>query len=125
MILFTVLLLMVTLIACQAVDERSAAPLTDEQKLNLELATQANVSSFGAPPLIPEDHPVVIGEDYNETEIGGELCLDCHDSADEEDTPQTLHPERRSCLQCHIVTAEESATADDFKVDNDFIKQIP
>ena len=120
----TLILLLTFLIACQE-EERSNAPLTDAQKLNLELVTQANVASFGAPPLIPVDHPIEIGEDVLQTENGGSICLDCHYNPDEEDTPQTLHPKRHNCIQCHIPAAEETATAEDFKVVNEFKKHVP
>lgn len=125
LIMFMTLLLLASfLVACQA-EERSDAPLTDEQKLNLELVNQENVRVFGAPPLIPVDHPYEIGEDLKESENGGPVCLDCHYNEDEEDTPQTLHPKRHNCIQCHIPAVEETATADDFKVANDFEKHIP
>lgn len=118
------LLLVVMLIACQ-VEERSNAPLTDEQKLNLELVSKDNVALYGSPPLIPTEHPIEIGEDFKETENGGEACLECHNNKDEEDAPQTLHPDRHSCTQCHIPASEESATTEDFKVANSFEKHIP
>ncbi len=120
----SVLLLLSMLIACQG-EEKSNAPLTDEQKLNLELVTHDNVASFGAPPLIPAEHPIVIGDDVIASENGGEICLECHYNKDEVDVPQTLHPERHVCMQCHIPAAEETAEGDDFKVDNYFIKHVP
>ncbi len=120
----TILFLFSSLIACQG-EEKSNAPLTDAQKLNLELVNQENVASFGAPPLIPADHPIEIGEDLLQSENGGPICLDCHYNPDEEDAPQTLHPKRHNCIQCHIPAAEETATADDFKVVNEFKKHIP
>ena len=120
----TVLLLFSLLAACQE-EQRSNAPLTDAQKLNLKLVNQDNVASYGAPPMIPAEHPIEIGEDLKQSENGGPICLDCHYNPDEEDVPQTLHPKRHNCIQCHIPAAAETAAADDFKVVNNFKKQIP
>ncbi len=119
----TVLLLFAFLIACQG-EQKNNAPLSDQQKLNLELVNQDNVAIYGTPPLIPEDHPIEIGEDFKETENGGSACLDCHANPEEE-APQMRHPKRHNCIQCHIPAAAETATGDDFKVDNDFKKHVP
>ncbi len=124
-IVFMTLILLLTLMnACHG-EQKSNDPLTEEQKLNLELVNQENVTIFGAPPLIPVDHPFEIGEDLLESENGGPICLDCHYSEDEEEAPQTLHPKRHNCIQCHIPAAEETATAEDFKVVNEFKKHVP
>ena len=109
------------LVACQqGVD----TDLTEEQLLNVELASAENVAVYGSPPMIPADHPIVMNEDYSGFENGGNGCLECHNSEDE-DVPQTLHPDRHNCVQCHIEVTDETATADDFKVENDFEKYVP
>lgn len=96
----------------------------DEQKKLLWVA-QENVASFGAPPLIPADHEFEIGSDVSAFENGGDVCRDCHADASEEDIPQTSHPERHNCLQCHVPQAPETAAGIDFKVENSFTKYDP
>jgi nitrate reductase cytochrome c-type subunit len=99
--------------------------LSQEDQYKLELASHENVASFGAPPLIPADHDFVVGDDIAHYENGGQICLDCHHEPDEEEAPQTTHPERYNCLQCHVPARAETAGADDFKVENTFIKYTP
>jgi len=117
--------LLILLLLFFACEQKSNVALTDEQELNMQLAEQDNVASFGAPPMIPVDHPVEIGEDVSLYQNGGEDCLECHADDGDEDAPQTLHPERNNCLQCHIPQSDESATEKDFKVENAYIKHIP
>lgn len=118
-----VLLVVLLAVGCQS--QNDTAGLSDGDQKSLEMVAQANVTSFGAPPLIPLGHTIVIGEDVRLTENGGETCLDCHSNPDEDEAPQTSHPERYSCLQCHVPQAEETAQEGDFKVENTFIKYDP
>ncbi len=120
-----VLLIAALLLLVVACEQKSNEPLTEEQMLNLEQVTSENVSIYGAPPLIPLDHPVEIGEDVNQFENGGETCLECHNDVENDEAPQTGHPERNNCLQCHVTALDDDATMDDFKVENTFEKHIP
>ena len=116
------LLLLVLVVGCE---QKSNKPLTEAQLAALDEAKQPNVALLGAPPMIPEDHPFDITEDISSFENGGQACLDCHDNKDEEDAPQTKHPERHNCLQCHIPITDETATDQDFSVENTFEKYVP
>ncbi|UCH84111.1 MAG: hypothetical protein JSW50_00015 [Candidatus Latescibacterota bacterium] len=122
-----ILFLVVVLVGCQSGGEPvgDTTALSENDQKNLELVAQDNVAYFGAPPLIPAEHSYVIGEDVMHHENGGPVCLDCHGSGDEEDAPQTRHPERHNCLQCHVPQAEETAGEKDFKMDNSFAKYQP
>lgn len=122
-VVILLLVLFVLVLGCQQKGEN--IPLTEAQQAALEEAKQPNVALLGAPPMIPEDHPFDITEDISSFENGGQACLDCHDNKDEEDAPQTKHPERYNCLQCHIPMSNESATDQDFTVENTFEKYIP
>jgi len=124
--IMSLFVILFVLIGCEQNVKVSDKPLTAADSLNLKLVTQAQVASFGAPPMIPQDHPVVIGEDINPSQNGGESCLECHHNSDmADDVTQTKHPERNNCLQCHIPVKEETATANDFQVDNTFQKYEP
>ena len=120
-----VLLIAMALLVIVACEQNNNEPLTMEQKQDLEQVTAENVSILGAPPLIPMDHPVEIGDDVSEYENGGEACLECHNDPENDEAPQTGHPERNNCLQCHVSESDDNATADDFKVENTFEKHIP
>ncbi len=109
--------------ACTVQQSEETTALTALDSLNLKMLPKENVAVLGSPPLIPANHEVVIGEDVRFSVNGGAACLDCHgDEEQSEDVPQTLHPERHNCMQCHIPAAEESATEKDFKVENRFDK---
>jgi len=113
-------------VGCEQHVRVSDKPLTAADSLNMKLVSHQNVASFGAPPMIPAEHPVVIGEDVEKSKNGGEACLECHSNTDMVDeVVQTQHPERNNCMQCHIPMAEESATAQDFRVENVFEKYQP
>ena len=99
--------------------------LTEDEQKKLLWVAQENVSSFGAPPLIPADHEFEIGSDVSAFENGGDVCRDCHADDSEKDIPQTSHPERHNCLQCHVPQAAETAAGIDFKVENNFTKYDP
>lgn len=99
--------------------------LSADQQKKLRYVEQENVASFGAPPLIPEGHEIEIGTDVYHYENGGDACLACHADESEEDVPQTTHPERYNCLQCHVPQRGDSSTERDFKVDNTFTKYKP
>jgi nitrate reductase cytochrome c-type subunit len=99
--------------------------LTEDDQKKLKLVAQENVASFGAPPMVPAEHKFEIGSDIYSYENGGESCLDCHEDDSDEDVPQTSHPERHNCLQCHLPQRDDSATAADFQVDNVFTKYDP
>ncbi|MCK5126066.1 MAG: hypothetical protein KAR42_07405 [candidate division Zixibacteria bacterium] len=120
-----VLLILMVLFLVVACDQKSSEPLTEDQKQALEQASANNVSLYGAPPLIPKDHPIEIGEDVSQFENGGEICLECHNDAENEEAPQTGHPERNNCLQCHVTELDDDATAEDFKIENTFEKHVP
>ncbi len=109
--------------ACEEKQKKSNEPLTAKDSLNLQLVKNDNVALLGSPPMIPKDHPVEIGDDIALHQNGGKDCLDCHNDPEEEDAPQTLHPERYNCLQCHIPDRNDIASEDDFKVDNVFKKE--
>lgn len=124
--LLTVIIIAAVLAACGTSPEQGDLTLTPKDSLNLKLVKKENVASFSGPPMIPVDHPFAFDEDIYRYQTGGEACLDCHNNADEaEDIPQTQHPERHYCTQCHIVKAEETATAEDFHVENSFSKVDP
>ncbi len=57
-----------------------------------EDAAPPNVSSFGAPPMVPH-------QDYKE-----EACIRCHSEIHAKDSavPVTPHEERSMCRQCHV-----------------------
>ncbi len=112
---------------CQQKAKVSDQPLTAADSLNLQLVSKDYVISFAAPPMMPVDHPVDLGEDINHTQNGGQACLECHNDQDqaEEDVVQTLHPERHNCMQCHIQVMEETASNEDFRMENTFIKYQP
>jgi len=99
--------------------------LSGEEQKHLESLAGENVASFGAPPLIPVDHEFVIGEDIYHFENGGDACLDCHGDESEKDVPQTTHPERHNCLQCHVPQTVDTWAEGDFKVDNTFNRYDP
>lgn len=101
------------------------ADLTEDEQKELAFVAKQNVSSLGAPPMIPADHDFVIGEDIYGFENGGDACLDCHADDSDEDTPQTSHPERHNCLQCHLPQLKDASSEDDFKANNEFIKYDP
>ncbi|MCC7429747.1 hypothetical protein IT568_02770 [bacterium] len=106
--------------------QKTDKPLTSADSLNLKLVSQENVAYFGAPPLIPRNHIAVSGQSYAKSINGGQYCLDCHKSTVYKDeVPQTKHPERRNCVQCHIQDTSETATEHDFKVENLFKKYKP
>ena len=111
------------LAACKEEPKKKNEPLTAKDSLNLKLVKNDNVALLGSPPMIPKDHPVEIGDDISLHQNGGQDCLDCHDDPEEEDAPQTLHPERHNCLQCHIPERDDIASEEDFKVDNVFKKE--
>jgi nitrate reductase cytochrome c-type subunit len=99
--------------------------LTDDEQKKLAFVTKQNVASFGAPPMIPADHDFVVGEDIFGYENGGDACLDCHGDDSDEDIPQTSHPERHNCIQCHLPQLDDTSAEGDFKVDNSFTKYDP
>ncbi len=116
------IILLLTVILLASCAKNSDEKLTAQDSLKLKMVKQENVSLYGAPPLIPADHPVEVGEDVALHENGGEACLECHNSPDEEDAPQTLHPERNNCLQCHIPATDNPAEGDELSVENVFKK---
>lgn len=120
-VLFT--LLAAVFVGCQSGIDTT--DLTEDEQKKLLLVAQENVASFGAPPMIPPEHEFVIGEDIYGFENGGEPCLDCHGDESEEDIPQTSHPDRRNCLQCHLPQMDETAKGKDFLVGNTFDKFDP
>jgi nitrate reductase cytochrome c-type subunit len=110
------------LLACNQVCEE---PLSEDQVAAAQSAQNENVASLGAPPMMPVEHPVIAGEDYDMSANGGEVCLECHNVEGEEEIPQTKHPERKNCVQCHLQATEEVDNEQDFKVGNDFKKYAP
>jgi len=115
-----VIIFIIFVYSCAQQDQKD---LTATDSLHIKMVTQENVAVLGGPPMIPVDHPVVIGEDVDKFSNGASTCLECHNDPDEEDAPQTMHPERNNCVQCHIPQAEETATEEDFMVENDFQKK--
>ncbi|MFQ5602425.1 MAG: hypothetical protein ACE5HS_04085 [bacterium] len=124
--ILSVSFMILVFMACQQKTKVSNEPLTAADSLNLQLVLKEHVASFAAPPMIPQDHPVAIGEDIEQTLNGGEDCLECHNDPEQKDEIiQTLHPQRHNCLQCHLPVVEDSATDRDFKVANSFEKIQP
>lgn len=116
-------LIVAAIVSCQTSGREVA--LSEDDEVSLARLSQENVAYFGAPPMIPLDHDFVVGEDIRLSQNGGQDCLDCHDDAEEEDAPQTSHPERYNCMQCHLPQLDETAWESDFKVDNTFQKYEP
>ena len=116
-------MIVAVLLSCQT--SVREVELTEGEKVSLARLSQENVVYFGAPPMIPRDHDFVIGEDIRLSENGGQDCLDCHYDPDEEDAPQTSHPERHNCVQCHLPLLDETAWENDFRVENTFEKYQP
>ncbi len=117
------LLIVFLTVACQEGVKKSDEPLTSLDSLNLQLVSQENVVLFASPPMIPVDHPFVVGEDMDMFQNGGDDCLDCHNDPDDDEATLTLHPERHNCVQCHIQDTEDFASEEDFKVENTFEKK--
>ncbi len=113
-------------VACSKQDKEPTIPITETDQKNLELVEKDHVAFFGAPPMLPKTHPSLGEHGHVITENGGKNCLDCHSTVREGiNIPQTSHPERKNCLQCHIPDNDETATKDDFKVDSNFKKYTP
>ena len=120
-----VVVLLAAIVAAGCQSGAGNGDLTEDEQKKLMWVAQENVASFGAPPLIPAEHEFEIGSDVSAFENGGDVCLDCHADDSEDDAPQTSHPERHNCLQCHVPQAAETAAGDDFMVDNSFVKYDP
>jgi predicted CXXCH cytochrome family protein len=118
-------LLIVTIALLVAGCSESTPSLTEAQQHSIELARADHVPSYGAPPMMPAEHPVVVFDDFESVSNGGETCLDCHGDPDNEEATLTTHPERNNCVQCHIAVTAETATDQDFRVENTFEKYIP
>lgn len=116
------LLIFVSMLLLASCAKENNGELSSEDSLRLRLVKQENVSYFAAPPLIPAEHPVEMGVDIDMISNGGDDCLECHNDPEDEDAPQTLHPERFNCLQCHIPQREDIAEENELDVENEFKK---
>lgn len=84
--------------------EYSRMPLDENHQRNLKEYYQ-NRAFYGAPPSVP--HPVEEGR------IGANDCLKCHQNGGYVDkfkayTPVSPHPDKVSCLQCHVAQKSNS-----------------
>jgi len=101
--LFIALTAMLVLSACEERDRRAAAGRVARE---VAVRTRAHAERRlyeGAPPVVPHDID----------ELGRERCLHCHGEGDavNPDTgypsPQTPHPQRINCRQCHVTRAAQ------------------